>query len=735
MTPSTRPLPATLLAATLLAGCGAPPWNNPYPDDDPRANTYYSSFAERLKHVDPARSYSSNEAPFLGAVYEPPLQYHYLKRPYTLEPLAAEAVPEPTLLDAEGRPLPADADPARVAYSVYAIRIRPGIRYQPHPAFARGGDGELLYHDLAPGALEGRATPYDFPELGSRELTAADYAYQIKRLAHPALHSPILGLMKGYIVGLDDLARRLEEAWEAARQGGPGEGGTWLDLRELPLAGVEVVDRYTYRVTLKGRYPQFLYWLAMHFFAPVPWEAEAFYAQPGMAEKNFSLDWYPVGTGPYVLTENNPNRRIVLERNPNYHGAAYPSEGEPGDAEAGLLDDAGAPLPFIDRYVYTLEREDIPRWNKFLQGYYDGSGIVSDAFDQAVSFNVQGEAGLTPEMREKGIRLTTAVSVTTFYTGFNMLDEVVGGYGERARKLRRAIAIAVDDEEFISIFMNGRGIPAQGPIPPGIFGHQEGEAGINPYVYRWVDGRAQRRPLAEARRLMAEAGYPEGRDARTGKPLLLYLDITASGPDDKARLDWWRKQFAKLGIQLVIRNTDYNRFRDKMREGNVQIFFWGWGADYPDPENFLFLLYGPNSKARNQGENATNYANPEYDRLFERVKDMRNGPQRAELIRRMLAIARRDGPWLWGFHRKDFTLYHQWVGNAQPNLMANNTLRYLRLDPALRAERRVAWNQPVLWPLWTLLALLAAALLPALLAFWHRERRVPAVAVGEAGRS
>ncbi len=109
---------------------------------------------------------------------------------------------------------------------------------------------------------------------------------------------------------------------------------------------------------------------------------------------------------------------------------------------------------------------------------------------------------------------------------------------------------------------------------------------------------------------------------------MLYFDTTATGPDDKSRLDWMHKQFAQLDMQLVIRGTDYNRFQDKMRKGKAQIFQWGWNADYPDPENFLFLLYGPNSKAEHGGENAANYQNPEFDRLFERMKDMDNGPER-----------------------------------------------------------------------------------------------------------
>ncbi len=120
----------------------------------------------------------------------------------------------------------------------------------------------------------------------------------------------------------------------------------------------------------------------------------------------------------------------------------------------------------------------------------------------------------------------------------------------------------------------------------------------------------QRRSIEDARKLLAQAGYPDGRDAETGEPLLLHFDTARTGPDAKAQLDWLRKQFDKLDIQLVVRSTDYNRFQDKMQNGGTQIFEWGWNADYPDPENFLFLLYGPNKKVGDNGENAANYDNP-----------------------------------------------------------------------------------------------------------------------------
>ncbi len=674
--------PVFIFSTVLFLSACSGPVNNPYPAAENGRQILYSAFSERPKHLDPARSYSANEVAFTGQIYEPPLQYHYLKRPYELIPLTAMSVPKAHYRDAAGNPLPPDAPVSQIAVSEYEIHIRPGIRYQPHAAFS-----------------------------GARELTAEDYVYQIKRLAHPGLHSPILGLMSEYIVGLGELGQKLEQV---AKQ----EKG-WLDLRQYPLAGAEVVDRHTYRIRVKGKYPQFVYWLAMPFFAPIPWEADRHYSQPGMAERNETLDVWPVGTGPYMMTVHQPNRQIRLVRNPNFRGEPYPADGTPGDAETGLLADAGKTMPFIDEAVYSLETETIPYWNKFLQGWYDASGISSDNFDQAVRAGAGGEAELTPEMLAKGIALKTSVSASSFYTGFNMLDPVVGGLDEKRKKLRQALAIALDIEEYIAIFANGRGIPAQGPLPPGLFGYQEGEAGINPVVYDWAGGQPKRKAISEAKRLLAEAGYPGGRDAITGKPLVLNFDTAARGPDDKARLDWLRKQFRKLDIELVIRGTDYNRFQDKMREGTAQIFEWGWNADYPDPENFLFLLYGPNKKVGSGGENAANYVNPEFDRLFVQMKDMDNGPARQAVLDRMVAILRADSPWLFGFHPKSYALHHDWLKNVKPNLMANNELKYRRVEPAVRETARADWNRPAWFGPVLAVVLLLAVLWPA----WRAYRR------------
>ena len=699
-----------MLCYLSLSACNEQVLNNPYPASaDENQAILYSSFTERPRHLDPAKSYSSNEYAFIAQIYEPPFQYHFLKRPYQLEPLTATKMPEIIYLDSAENILPKDAAAEKIAYSEYIIDIQAEIKYQPHPALAKNAQGAYLYHQLTLEELSDITLLSDFTQTATRELTAADYVYQIKRLVHPQISSPIAELMKQIIIGLGEYAEQIKTQPRTA-------------LKDIPMKGVEVMDKYRYKIRIKGKYPQFIYWLAMPFFAPMPWEADAFYSQQGLIDKNITLDWQPLGTGAYMLEENNPNLRMVMLKNPNYHAAFYPLEGEPGDKGKGLLKDAGKQLPFIDKAVYKLEKENIPYWNKFLQGYYDASGVASDSFDQAVQFTGDGELGLTQAMQDKGIQLQTAVTTSISFIGFNMLDSIVGGDSERARKLRRAISIAIDYEEYISIFMNGRGVAAQGVIPPGIFGYTAGEQGVNPYVYQWDGHKPQRKAMTIARELMQQAGYRDGVDEKTGEALILFLDTAASGPDSRSRLNWFRKQFSKLGIQIVIRATEYNRFQQKMQSGNAQIFMWGWNADYPDPENFFFLLYGPNSKALHGGENAVNYQNKEFDRLYQQMSNMENSPERLAISHKMQEILRYDAPWVFGVHPKSVSLYHSWYHNLKPNLMANNKLKYLRIDPQQRKTLRLEWNRPILWPIVLAVLLVIILALPAVRSFQRRTK-------------
>ena len=709
--------------------------NDPYPASEQTQAIYYSTFSEEPKHLDPAISYSSGEYRFIQQIYEPPLQYHYLKRPYQLIPLTTESVPRPRYFDAKGNPLPDDVHPEQVAKTVYEIRIRSGIQYQPHPCFAKNEKGNFLYHTLTAGDVKEVYEVSDFPETGTRELIAADYVYQIKRMADPRVPCPLLSLLDNYILGMGEYAKALQDALEAEREKRrAGLGAAYnqavderkhpipLDIDAFPFPGVKVINRYTYQITLKTKYPQFIYWLAMPFFAPMPKEAIDFYNQSALKDRNITIDRFPIGTGPYRIETFKPHKEIILVRNKNFHNELYPTEGEIGDREAGLLTDAGAKLPLIPRAVYKLEKEYIPRWAKFLQGYYDASGLSSDTFDQAITFSEVGDPRTSELLQSRNIMLQTNVDVTTFYLAFNMLDDVVGDYNEDRRKLRQAISIALDYEEYIEIFLNGRGIPSHNPIPPGIFGYEEGEIGINPYIYNWgTEQGATRKPLEDARQLLAEAGYPSGQD-KNGNPLIVRFDNYRTGPQATSFLNWLRKRFELIGITLEIRTTDYNRFRDKVRNGSSQILMWGWHADYPDPENFLFLLYGPNGKAKFDGENVANYDNPEYNRLFDRMQNMDNSPERLQIIRQMKLIIQRDAPWIFAYHRVNFELYHEWMKNGKPNTTGYNTLKYKRIDSTLRARQQAEWNQPVLWPIWGVLGFLIVGTIPAVVTIWRRER-------------
>ncbi len=731
---------AGLLALGMLAGCSRDPVNSPYARGGETENTLYTAFTQRSpKYLDPASSYSGDETPFTYSIYEPLYGYHYLARPYRLIPRAAAGLDPPAYFDRDGRRLPDDVAGEQVAYSVYDIRIRPGIRFQPHPAFALDGEGRHVYWPIGADALKGKFDIGSFEHTGTRELQAADYVYAFKRLASPRVVSPIYGIMAEHVVGMKEFGDRLKALDKAENDGPPGAFRPWLDLRPHDLEGVQALDPHTLRIKVIGKYPQFKYWLAMTFTAPVPWEADRFYHQPGMAEHDLSLNTWPVGTGPYMLVESIKNRRHVLQRNPYFRGEPYPCEGSPEDRRMGLLDDCGKPTPFIDRIEFTLEKESVPLMGKFLQGYYDIPQVDRGDYGVAMRVAAGDSAEKAALYQDHGLQIRSATEAQMFYLGFNWLDPVVGKgdtpeQQEKNRKLRLALSIAFDWEQFVSIFQNDEAQVAYGPVPPGVLGYREPPEGYNPHIYSIEDGRVARKPLDDARRLLREAGYPDGRDARTGNPLILYFD-SAGGMGSSAMLDWMRRQLAAIDVQLEVRATDYNRFQDKMRNGSAQMYMWGWVADYPDAENFLFLLYGPNAKAVNGGENASNYRNPEFDRLFEKMRYLDDGPEKEALIHEMVALVQADAPWMFGYFPKSGGAYQAWVGNAKPTQMVRNTLQYYRIDPQLRAAKIQEWNAPGWWPLWLAGLALAAGAAAAWRAARRRDRATALARADEGGRA
>jgi len=709
-------LALSLAAALLSAGCN----NSPYPAGAERQNTMFYSFDERSpRYLDPVASYSNPESAYTYQIYEPPYGYHYLKRPYTLIPKAAAEVAKPRYLDRDGRELPESAPPDQIAESVYDVKIRPGVMFQPHPAFAKDAQGRYRYLNLTRDQLGSKRSPLEFEHQGTRELVADDFVYALKRHATTRIEAPIFAIFSEYVIGLREYADLVKKEDAKLLAGLPRDARDkpFLDFRKWPLAGSYAVDKYTWRIRIKGKYPQWSYWMAMPFLAPMAWEADAFYAQQGMSENGLSLNQWPVGTGPYMMVDFVRDRRHVLQRNPNYHGETYPCEGSAEDKAAGLLADCGKAMPFVDKLYVTIEKEKVPRKEKFKQGYFDVPEIERP--DWGVEF--RNDADDSDEVRklydERGFQFPLMTDISNWYLGFNMLDPVVGRgdtpeQQAKNRRLRQAIAIAIDWEEgYGRIFKQKGGVAAHSPVPPGLFGSREGQPGFyNPVTHKLVDGKVVRRPIEDAKKLLAEAGYPGGRDATTGKPLVLNYDFQrAPTPESKSENDWMIKQFAKLGIQLEIRATDFNQYQDKTLKGRHQIFWGGWLADYPDAENFLFLLYGPLGRSKSQGDNYANYDNAEYDALYGRLKSLDDGPEKQAVIDKMVAIVQEDSPWCFGYFPWGGLAFQQWVHNGKPSILIRDMAKYYRIDPELRAQKQAEWNRPIVWPV-ALLALGFAAL-------------------------
>ena len=539
----------------------------------------------------------------------------------------------------------------------YEIRLKRGIYFHDDPCFP-GGRG--------------------------RELTAADFAYTFQRIADPAVECPVLSTLQDFIAGLGP-------AFEEAKKAGK------FDYSK-PTGAVTVVDDHTFRLNLTKAYPQIQYWLAMPFTAPVPREAVEYY--DGKNRRDL-FKFHPVGCGPYRMVEWARSRLLRLARNERYSATRFPAGGWPEADEARFRPRAGTALPLVDELQFAVIREAIPAWLLFRQGYLDRSGVGKDVFNTVIT---AGQT-LSNELRARGIELFRDVEPGTFYTQFNMDDPVLG----KNVRLRQALSTAYDEDRANALFGNGIQVKAEQLLPPGVTGYEAGFQ--NPY-------RTQK--LAQAKKLLAEAGYPNGIDPKTGQPLTLTMNVVASSAEDRQRAEFDQSQVEQLGLRCKIEENTWARFQDKQMRGLFQMNTGsGWNADYPDPENFFFLFYSKNIPP--QGSNYVRFSNPEFDRLFEQMATMDNGPERLGIIRRLNALLVEQCPVVFHFHPVIFTLYQPWIGRVSSNAMLaqGGGLKYVSLDPTLRAEKIRAWNRVLTWPLGALGGLVAVLLGYA--AFWTRR--------------
>ena len=217
--------------------------------------------------------------------------------------------------------------------------------------------------------------------------------------------------------------------------------------------------------------------------------------------------------------------------------------------------------------------------------------------------------------------------------------------------------MAIDVQAAIDLFVSGLGTQAEFLIPPGIFGYEKDYR--NPY---------RQYNVAAAKKLLAEAGYPNGIDPATNDRLSITFDNAATSAAGRQFVIFLKDQFNKIGIRLVSRSSRPEVWQDRVDRGDFQFTHYGWLADYPDPENFVFLLYGPN---RRPGPNSAAYDNPEYNRLFEQMRSMDDGPERLAIIRKMRDIAVEDCPWVFDDHAELLLLHYDWLRNMKRHPIAS----------------------------------------------------------------
>jgi ABC-type transport system substrate-binding protein len=468
-----------------------------------------------------------------------------------------------------------------------------------------------------------------------------------------------------------------------------------------------------FRIVLNQPYPQLRYLMAMHFTSPLAHEAVEKYADenlPASAPDIGKLSVHPVGCGAFQLTAYEKRSYLILKANPNYRVETYPAEGAPGDREAGMLEDAGKRLPLATEIRFNIVRESITSFNEFLQGYEDLAGVTQQNYQKVMAQPGQ----LSPEMKARGYGLHRDKAVDVYYFCFNMDDPTFGGTSEKNRKLRQAISLSLDSNEMIDLLYQGLGVPAQFVIAPGLFGYDPSYT--NPY--RQFDPS-----LTKAKQLLEEAGYPGGIEPRTGRRLTIVWDNYDTTPLGKQEVGIVTRRINQLGLNVDSRTTQYPQFQDKVEKGHFQFMNFGWVADYPDPENFVFLLYGPNGSAKTAGPNYANYNNPEYNRLFEQMRVMDDGPGRLAIIRKMRDILQEDCPWICTLHSETFALTQPWLHNYKPHPVALDGAKYWRVDGAQRARLQAEWNRPIYWPIVAAIVLTAAAILPAANVVSARIRR------------
>ena len=502
----------------------------------------------------------------------------------------------------------------------YVCKLRKGIFFTPDPAF--------------------RGKP--------RELTSADYAYALKRVVDPAVKSTWGWLIESRVIGVSEAQAKAAKAGK-------------FDY-DAPLAGIEVADRYTLKIHLREADPRFVYVLAMSQTSAVAREVVEAYG--------IDFGAHPVGTGQFMLGEYKRSSKIVLEANPGFREWTYVPAGPiPPESQAIAAALKGKRLPLVGRIEISVIEEGQAEWLAFLNRELDMLERLPPEFiDEAI---VGGK--LSAKLAAKGIQHEMLRRPETWWIYFNMEDPVVGGYTPEKIALRRAIGMGYNTDEYIRVIRKGRAVPAQSIIPPDIAGY---DPNFKP--------NAQIYDPAAARALLDRFGYKDRdgdgyREMPDGKPLVIEY---WSPPTSLFRQmdELLKKNMDAIGIKIVFRKDRVSELRKMARLGKIPMRYDAWYADYPDAENFMQQLYGPNKG----GENNARFNLPAYNELYDQARKLPDSPERTRLFDKMTELALAYAPWRLSENRLEDQLMQPWVKNYKPHPIRSQSWAYIDIDSSLR---------------------------------------------------
>jgi len=549
---------------------------------------------------------SANTSVVVNAhIFESPLTYDWLARPAKLTTQTAAALPE------------VSSD-----FKRFVFTIRPGIHFADDAAFKGNEHGQ------------------------KRELVAEDYVYTIKRYYDPRVRTEHLYQFENAkLLGLSELRRRVQKSKQ-------------LFPYDEPVAGLRSLDRYRFEVLLAEPDPRFV-----HVFAnpgltgAVAREVVEMYGDEIMA--------HPVGTGPFRLKSWRRGSSIVLERNPGFREQFFDAVAPEGDVEAHAMVAhlGGRRLPLVDRIDVSIIEEAQPRWLAFVGGELDQLLLPPEFAGVAVP---QGR--LAPYLARRGVQMQRAPGAQVKHSFFNFDDPQVGGYTPEKVALRRAVALAYDNQAEVRQIFQDQAVPAQSLFAPNTYGYDA-----------QLKSELSAHDIPRANALLDVYGYLDRdsdgwRENPDGTPLVLRMASTSSQRQRQIN-ELWKKNMDAIGVRMQFEEGTFGELIKRSLAGKLMMWGFTWSAGAPDGDFFLGLGYGPNADQSNDAR----FHLPAFDRIYERQRVLPDGAERSSLMREANRLLLAYMPYIPHLHPIDTDLCQPRVRGFMRHPFARDAWRFVDL--------------------------------------------------------